>query len=308
MDRLSADTAELVVTREIIPNGAKVTQEQPQAATTGRSAMKGPEDDSGLAGKVAIISGGGAAGDGIGNGRAAAILLARAGTKVLVADRELGLAERTVEMIRAEGGTAAAHAGDVTQQAECKRLVDAAVERWGRLDFLDNNVGIGSRGSVVDEKPEDYRRVMQVNVETMFLLSRHAIPAMINTAKGGSIVNISSISALRPRGLTTYTTSKAAVIGLSRAMAVDHGSDNIRVNCICPGPMYTPMVYARGMSEAARAQRAKASLLKTEGTGWDVGHAVKFLLSNYARYITGQVLVVDGGVTLQGPERDSRDH
>jgi len=270
--------------------------------------MKGPEDDAGLAGKVALISGGGAAGDGIGNGRAAAILLARAGVKVLVADRDLALAERTAEMIRAEDGTAAAMASDVTSEAECKALVEAAVERFGRLDFLDNNVGIGSRGSVVDEKPDEYRRVMQVNVETMFLLSKYAIPAMIKTANGGAIVNISSISALRPRGLTTYTTSKAAVIGLSQAMAVDHGRDNIRVNCICPGPMYTPMVYARGMTEAARTQRANASVLKTEGTGWDVGHAVKFLLSDHARYITGQVLVVDGGVTLQAPERESQPH
>jgi NAD(P)-dependent dehydrogenase (short-subunit alcohol dehydrogenase family) len=270
--------------------------------------MQGPEDDAGLSGKVALISGGGAAGDGIGNGRAAAILLARAGVKVLVADRDLSLAERTADMIRAEAGTAAAQACDVTSEAECRALIDVAVERWGRLDFLDNNVGIGSRGSVVDEKPEEYRRVMQVNVESMFLLSKYAIPAMIKTAKGGAIVNISSISALRPRGLTTYTTSKAAVIGLTQAMAVDHGGDNIRVNCICPGPMYTPMVYARGMSEAARAQRANASVLKTEGTGWDVGHAVKFLLSDYARYITGQVLVVDGGVTLQAPERESQPH
>jgi NAD(P)-dependent dehydrogenase (short-subunit alcohol dehydrogenase family) len=266
------------------------------------------EDDAGLAGKVALISGGGAAGDGIGNGRAAAILLARAGTKVLVADRDLGLAERTVQMISAEGGTAAASAGDVTEEADCEQLVNACVDRWGRLDFLDNNVGIGSRGSVVEETPEQYRRVMQVNVESMFLLSKHAIPAMIKTAGGGAIVNISSISALRPRGLTTYTTSKAAVIGLTRAMAVDHGADNIRVNCICPGPMYTPMVAARGMSETARAQRARASVLKIEGTGWDVGHAVKFLLSSHARYITGQVLVVDGGVTLQAPERESQGH
>lgn len=270
--------------------------------------MKGPEDDAGLSGKVAIIAGGGAAGDGIGNGRAAAILLARAGTHVLVADRELKLAERTVEMIKAEGGHAAAFAGDMTNEVECKQLVDAAIDHWGRLDFLDNNIGIGSRGSVVEEKPEEFRRVMQVNVETMFLVSKHAIPAMIKTAKGGSIVNISSISALRPRGLTTYTASKAAVIGLTKAMAVDHGKDNIRVNCICPGPMYTPMVYARGMSDAARSQRARASVLKTEGTGWDVGHAVRFLLSAHARYITGQVLTVDGGVTLQGPERDSQDH
>ena len=271
--------------------------------------MKGPQEDAGLAGKVAIVSGGGAVGDGIGNGRAAAILLARAGTRVLVADLDLKLAERTVEMIKAEGGTAVAETCDATSEADCKRLVDAAVDRWGRLDFLDNNVGIGSRGSVVDEKPDEYRRVMQVNVETMFLLSKHAIPAMIKTAKGGSIVNISSISALRPRGLTTDTVSKAAVIGLTQAMAVDHGKDHIRVNCICPGPMYTPMVNrGNGMSEANRAQRTKASVLKIEGTGWDIGHGVRFLLSNHARYITGQVLVVDGGVTLQGPARESQDH
>jgi NAD(P)-dependent dehydrogenase (short-subunit alcohol dehydrogenase family) len=269
--------------------------------------MRGPEDDAGLAGKVALISGGGAVGDGIGNGRAAAILLARAGAKVLVADRELKLAERTAEMITEEGGTALALAADVTDEADCQRLIEATVAHFGRLDLLDNNVGIGSRGSVVEETPEQYRRVMQTNVESMFLLSKYAIPAMIETAQGGAIVNISSISALRPRGLTTYTTSKAAVIGLTRAMAADHGRDNIRVNCICPGPMYTPMVYARGMSDAARAQRAKASVLKREGTGWDVGHAVKFLLSDHARYITGQVLVVDGGVTLQAPERESQD-
>jgi NAD(P)-dependent dehydrogenase (short-subunit alcohol dehydrogenase family) len=270
--------------------------------------MQGPEDDAGLAGKVALISGGGAAGDGIGNGRAAAILLSRAGAKVVVADRKLELAERTVEMIAAEGSAAAALAVDVTVESDCKRLVDMIVDRFGRLDLLDNNVGIGSRGSVVEETPEQYRHVMQVNVESMFLLSKYAIPAMIKTAQGGAIVNISSISALRPRGLTTYTTSKAAIIGLTRAMAVDHGRDNIRVNCICPGPMYTPMVYARGMSEAARTQRAKASVLKREGTGWDVGQAVKFLLSDYARYITGQILVVDGGVTLQAPERESQEH
>jgi NAD(P)-dependent dehydrogenase (short-subunit alcohol dehydrogenase family) len=270
--------------------------------------MQDAEEDAGLAGKAALVSGGGAAGEGIGNGRAAAILLARAGTKIMVADRELALAQRTADMITAEGGTAFAASGDVTNEADCKALVEACVARFGRLDFLDNNVGIGSRGSVVAEKPETYRRVMQVNVESMFLLSKYAIPAMIETAGGGAIVNISSISALRPRGLTTYATSKAAVIGLTRAMAVDHGPDHIRVNCICPGPMYTPMVYARGMTDSARARRAKASVLKIEGTGWDVGHAVRFLLSNHARYITGQVLVVDGGVTLQAPERESEEH
>ena len=269
--------------------------------------MDSIEKDNRLEGRVAIVTGAGSRAEGIGNGRAAAILLARAGTRVVVSDLDKKLAQRTVEMIQADGGTAVAEACDATREADCKRLVDAAVDRWGRLDFLDNNVGIGSRGSVVDEKPDEYRRVMQVNVETMFLLSKHAIPAMIKTAKGGAIVNISSISALRPRGLTTYSASKAAVIGLTQAMAVDHGKDHIRVNCICPGPMYTPMVNrGNGMSQANRAQRANASVLKIEGTGWDIGYAVRFLMSAHARYITGQVLVVDGGVTLQGPSRDSQ--
>jgi NAD(P)-dependent dehydrogenase (short-subunit alcohol dehydrogenase family) len=263
------------------------------------------EDDTGLAGKVAIIAGGGAVGDGIGNGRAAAMLLARAGTKVLVVDLDLALAERTVAMILKEGGTAAAHAADLTDEKQASEMVAAAVDRFGRLDFLDNNVGISSRGSVVSEKPETWRRLMQVNVEVMFLTSKHAIPAMIKTAKGGAIVNISSISALRPRGLTIYTTTKAAVIGLTRAMAIDHAKDGIRVNCVAPGPVYTPMVYSRGMSEKSRDNRRKASALGVEGTGWDIGHAVRFLMSDHARYITGQTLVVDGGVTLQAPERES---
>jgi len=263
-------------------------------------------DSWGLEGKVAIVSGGGAAGDGIGNGRAAAILLARAGARVVVVDRDKALAQRTVEMIKeAKGAEALALDADVTQTRECARMVQAALDTFGRLDLLDNNVGIGSRGSVVEEPEENWRRVMQVNVETMFLTAKHAIPAMLRTG-GGAIVNVSSISALRPRGLTTYSTSKGAVIALTQAMAVDHGKDGIRVNCVAPGPVYTPMVYARGMSPAARERRKNASLLKREGTGWDIGHAVRFLLSDYARYITGHVLVVDGGTTVTAPERDSQ--
>jgi NAD(P)-dependent dehydrogenase (short-subunit alcohol dehydrogenase family) len=175
-----------------------------------------PEDDAGLAGRVAIVTGGGAAGDGIGNGRATCILLARSGTSVLVVDRDEGLAKRTVEMISGEGGRASALPVDVTDEAQCAAMAREAINRYGRLDFLVNNVGIGSRGSVVEEKADTWRRVMQVNVETMFLASKAAIPEMIRTARGGAIVNISSISALRPRGLTTYSASKGAVIALSR--------------------------------------------------------------------------------------------
>jgi len=262
-------------------------------------------DDWGLKGKVAIVTGAGAARTGIGNGRAAAILLARAGARVIVVDREIELAEQTAAMITAQGGAGLALQADVTRPEDCAGMVKTALDRFGRLDFLDNNVGIGSRGSVLDETQENWRRVMQVNVETMFLAAKHAIPAMIRGG-GGAIVNVSSISALRPRGLTVYTVSKGAVIALTRAMAVDHGKDGIRVNCVAPGPVYTPMVYERGMSQAARDQRRRASVLGIEGTGWNIGHAVRFLLSDYAGYITGQTLVVDGGATLVGPARESQ--
>ncbi len=257
----------------------------------------------GLAGKVAIVTGGGAAGEGIGNGRAAAILLARAGTRVLVVDQILDRAQRTVQMIVDEGGTAMALDADVAEEAQCRAMVETALNQYGRLDLLDNNVGIPSKGSVVEEDPEVWRRVMQVNVDSMFLASRHAIPAMIKTAGSGAIVNVASIAALRPRGMTAYSVSKGAVIALTRAMAVDHGHQGIRVNCVAPGPVHTPMVSAEGMSDAARERRRQASVLGIEGTGWDIGYAIRFLLSDQARFITGQTLIVDGGVTLVGRPR-----
>ena len=164
--------------------------------------MKGPEDDAGLAGKVAIISGGGAAGDGIGNGRAAAILLARAGARVLVADLDLKLAERTAEMIKAEGGTAAAHAGDVTKEAECKRLVDAAVDRWGRLDFLDNNVGIGSRASA-QRKLGGIARVVTIAIVTI-MVKRFWVSAPIDRP------TVAMITSVEPRAFIPVASASAS--------------------------------------------------------------------------------------------------
>jgi NAD(P)-dependent dehydrogenase (short-subunit alcohol dehydrogenase family) len=143
---------------------------------------------------------------------------------------------------------------------------------------------------------------MRVNVTGMMLASKHAIPAMAGGG-GGAIVNISSIAATRPRGLTPYSASKGAVIALTRAMAIDHAHEGIRVNCIAPGPVYTPMVYAAGMSPELRERRRRASPLGIEGTGWDVGYAALFLVSDEARYITGVVLTVDGGVSLTSPPR-----
>jgi NAD(P)-dependent dehydrogenase (short-subunit alcohol dehydrogenase family) len=259
-----------------------------------------------LGGKVAIVTGGGALDEGIGNGRAAAILLAKAGASVLVVDRKVEPADRTVSMIQDVGGNAMAFVADVTNETECESAVQAAMDTWGRLDILDNNVGIGSRGSVVEESLDNWRLVMQVNIDSMFLMSKYAVPAMMASADGGAIVNVSSISAIMPRGLTAYTTSKGAVISLTKAMAVDHGADGIRVNCVLPGPVYTPMVYGRGMSEAARETRRKSALLPVEGSGWDVGQTVLYLCSPMSRFMTGQALIVDGGVTLKGPPRDTQ--
>ena len=255
-----------------------------------------------LAGKVAIVTGAGSRAAGIGNGRAAAILFAREGARVLVVDRSRAAAEATLKMILGEGGEAAVFDADVTRSDDCAAMVDDAVRRWGRLDILDNNVGIGGRGTVVEVSEEDWERVMRVNVTGMMLASKHAIPVLARGG-GGAIVNISSISALRPRGLTPYSVSKGAVIALTRAMAIDHAQQGIRVNCVAPGPVYTPMVYADGMSEELRERRRCASPLGIEGTGWDVGYAALFLVSDEARYITGVVLPVDGGVTIASPSR-----
>jgi NAD(P)-dependent dehydrogenase (short-subunit alcohol dehydrogenase family) len=250
-----------------------------------------------LEGKVAIVTGAGSVGEGIGNGRAAAVLFAREGARVLLVDRKRAAAEETLAMINGEGGEADVFEADVTRSDECKAMVEAAVGRWGKLDILDNNVGIGGRGTVVDVDEDEWDRVMRVNVKGMMLASKHAVPAMI-AGGGGAIVNISSIAAFRPRGLTPYSASKGAVISLTRAMAVDHARQGIRVNCIAPGPVYTPMVAAGGMPDELRERRRKASLLQLEGTGWDIGYAALFLVSDEARYITGVCLPVDGGVII----------
>jgi NAD(P)-dependent dehydrogenase (short-subunit alcohol dehydrogenase family) len=250
-----------------------------------------------LDGKVAIVTGAGSSGDGIGNGRAASIVFAREGASVLLVDRVPSAAEDTAKMIESEGGVCAVFEADITRADDCARMVTAAVERWGKLDVLQNNVGIGSRGTVVDIDEQAWERVMRVNVTAMMLAARYAIPVMAANG-GGAIVNISSIAALRPRGLTPYATSKGAVEALTRGLAADHAREGIRVNCIEPGPVYTPMVAAAGMSDEARERRRKASPLGIEGTAWDVAYASLFLASDEARYITGIVLPVDGGVLL----------
>jgi NAD(P)-dependent dehydrogenase (short-subunit alcohol dehydrogenase family) len=255
-----------------------------------------------LAGKIAIVTGAGSRAPGIGNGRAAAILFAREGARVVLVDRVAEWAEQTLGMIADEHGEAIVLEGDVTHAEDCQRIVDETVKRYGRIDILHNNVGIGSSGSVLEIDLEEWDQVMQVNVKTMMLMSRHVIPVMASGG-GGAITNVSSISSIRPRGLTLYTTSKGAVNALTIAMAIDHAPQGIRVNAILPGPVYTPGVAAGGMTEEQRAMRARASPMGTEGTAWDVGWAAVYLVSPEARWVTGQLLCVDGGVTLTSASR-----
>ena len=255
-----------------------------------------------LAGKTAIVTGAGSRAPGIGNGRAAAILFAREGADVLLVDRDEGAALATRELIREDGFEAEVLAADVTSAEDCQAMAAAAVQRFGRLDVLHNNVGIGSRGTVEQISEEEWDEVMRVNVTSMMLAAKAAVPAMRDSG-GGAIINVSSIAALRPRGLTAYSVSKGAVATLTQALAVDHGPDGIRANCIMPGPVYTPMVYAAGMSDELRERRRMASLLQVEGEPWDIAWAAVYLASDEAKYVTGVILPVDGGVTVRGPSR-----
>jgi NAD(P)-dependent dehydrogenase (short-subunit alcohol dehydrogenase family) len=255
-----------------------------------------------LVGKVAIVTGAGSSGEIMGNGKATAILFAREGAKVLLVDNQEDRVAQTLDTITSEGGDASIFTADVCRADDCEAMVNTTVKRYGRLDILHNNVGIGGSGTVLEVSEEDWDRVMSVNLKSMMLTSKFAIPQMISSGGGGSIVNISSISAIRPRGLTAYSVSKGGVIALTQAMAMDHAPDGVRVNCIMPGPVYTSMV-ARNMTDERRETRRQASPLGVEGTAWDIGYAGLFLASDEARWITGVILPVDGGVTIASPSR-----
>jgi NAD(P)-dependent dehydrogenase (short-subunit alcohol dehydrogenase family) len=257
-----------------------------------------------LKGKVAIVAGAGASGAVVGNGQATAILFAREGASVLCADAVEERAQATVDRIRNEGGAASALRVDVSKAADCEAMVDTALERYGRLDILDNNVGISVRADVLEVTEEQWDRVMAVNVKSIVLAAKHAIPAMKKTG-GGSIINISSVAGLRANQSTPYTTSKAAIVGLTRSMAGDHGRDGIRVNCILPGLIYGPMTAPR-MDDEIRRKRREAGALGTEGTGWDVAWAAVFLASDESRWITGVALPVDAGFLVMSPTTSVR--
>lgn len=258
-----------------------------------------------LSGKVAIVTGAGSPAESLGNGRATSILLSEDGAFVLCVDVDLSTAERTAEIIRSEGRNALAFKADVTSAADCEAAVNEAVRAFGRLDILVNNVGIfGAKGTAVEVDVEGWRRSMDVNVTSMVLMVKYAVPAMLKNEPGdggirGSIVNMGSVAGLQGgHSSLLYPTSKGTVIQMTRAMAVHHGKDGIRVNTVCPGMMYTPMVGSGGeMCPEMRESRRKRSLLQTEGNAWDAAASVRFLAGGDARWTTGTVLTVDAGAS-----------
>lgn len=253
-------------------------------------------------GRVVVVSGAGSRGSGIGNGRGSAILAARSGARVALLDRRRDWAEETHRMIDDEGGTSMVVEADAADPESARAAIDRVLAEWGQIYGLVNVVGIGGApGTALEVDPDAWDLGMQINVKSMMLMAKYCLPSMLENGSG-SIVNLSSVAGLKggiPHLL--YPTSKAAVIGLTHAMASHHGRQGVRVNCVAPGMVYTPMVSARGMSDEARAARQERSILGTEGSGWDVAEAVRYLLSDAAKWVTGVVLPVDAGASVGTP-------
>ena len=261
-----------------------------------------------LEGKVAIVAGAGSSGSGWGNGKASAVLFAREGATVFAVDIDEAAAAETAGIIESEGGTCAVHAADVTEPDSVAALVQACLDRLGRIDVLHNNVGVAALGGVVEESMESWERVLRVNLTSVFLMCKHVIPAM-EQAGGGAIVNVGSVGGFRYLGIdyASYAASKAALAQLTQAMALQYASRGIRANTIVPGVLDTPMVKAQlaaaypGAIEDAMAARARQCPMGRMGDAWDVAHAAVFLASDEARYVTGAELVVDGGLSCAVP-------
>jgi NAD(P)-dependent dehydrogenase (short-subunit alcohol dehydrogenase family) len=248
-----------------------------------------------LDGRVAIVTGAGAQGAGIGNGRAAAALLAAAGAKVVLVDLQADRLTETENLVRDSGSEFLSVTADVSTEAGCRAVVDSTTRRWERIDVLVNNVGVvGPSDSVVDIDLVEWENLFRVNVTSVMLMSKYCIPSM-RSSGSGSIVNVSSLAGSLTHPRPAYATTKGAILSLTRSMASRHGPEGIRVNAIAPGPVYTPMVQAEGLSEEARAARSEMLPLRSEGTGWDVGEAVLYLAGPRSRWVTGITLTVDGG-------------
>jgi NAD(P)-dependent dehydrogenase (short-subunit alcohol dehydrogenase family) len=254
--------------------------------------------------KVGIVVGAGQSpGETVGTGRAASIVFAREGARVLLVDRDIDSARETAGIIAAEGGVAECFAADWTEAAGCRAYAEACLDAWGRIDFLQNNVGIGTGDAPpLGLSEEGFDRIIAVNLKGCLLSCQAVVPVMREQGFG-SIVNISSIAALAGIvPLTAYKISKAGINALGHSLAVDNAAHGVRVNTIMPGLLDTPMAvdsWAAAVSvpvEKIRARRdAQVPLGAKQGTGWDVAYASLFLHSDEARFVTGVVLPVDGG-------------
>ena len=267
--------------------------------------MENPAATGRLAGKVAIVTGGGTRSDTeeLGIGRATALLFARAGARVVVADVSAENAQRTCDDIIAEGGEASVVAADVSDAAACQAMVAAAVERFGALHVLFNNAAVVGRGTVVTFEEENFDRNVAVNLKGPALASKYAIPAMEKSG-GGSIIYVSSIDGIvAPYSQTVpYSLTKGALHMLTKTTASNHGRQGIRANCIAPGHVHGAFP-SRLMRPGARDLRRNASPLGTEGTPWDVAWLAVFLASDESRWISGVTIPVDGGLLAVAPLR-----
>jgi NAD(P)-dependent dehydrogenase (short-subunit alcohol dehydrogenase family) len=261
-----------------------------------------------LQGKFAIIAGAGqTAGETIGNGRAMALLFAREGAQVLCVDRDLASAAETVAMIAKEGGVAASFQADVSRDADCASIIAEAKSRWGRIDILVNNVGIGGGGDGPAHRADEqaFDRILTVNLKSAWMTIKHVIP-MMRGQGGGSIVNISSLASLSGGNQVAYEVSKAGMNRLTTSVANANASHGVRCNAVLPGLMDTPMAIsgiaaAIGSTTSAvrETRNARVPLRGKMGTAWDTAHAALFLASDEANFITGVLLPVDGGMSAR---------
>lgn len=244
--------------------------------------------------RVAIITGAGC-----GIGRATALLFTREGAKVVVADCDSEAGKQTVRLIRENKGEASFVKVDVSKASDAERMVRKAIDEYGRLDIVFNNAGIGGPlASIIDYSEADWDRVIAVNLKGVFLSSKYALPAMLKGGKGVIINNASIAGLVGVRHVAGYSASKGGVVQLTKTMALEYASGNIRVNCICPGLINTPILLGLG-EEAIRKLSTKGQPLGRLGEPEEIAQAALYLASDESSFITGTILAVDGGWTAK---------